>query len=56
MNNIKMSSTNRLEVLENKIIDIIEEEHSKIYLHIPFRTDIRSEISTENDRAIYRFR
>jgi len=39
-----MSSTNRTEVLEKKISDIIKEEHSKINLQIPFRTDIRSEI------------
>jgi len=53
MNNINMSSTNRIEVLEKKIIDIIEEEHSKINLQIPFRTDIGSEMNTENDRANY---
>jgi len=45
MNNINMSSTNRIEVLEKKIIDLIEEEDSKLNLQIPFRTD------TESDRA-----
>jgi len=40
-----VGSTNRIEVQEKNIIDIMEEEHSKTYLQIPFRTDI--------DRAIY---
>jgi len=39
--------------LENEIINIINKEHSKINMQIPIRTDIRGEINTENDRAIY---
>jgi len=40
MTYINMSSTNRIKILETKIIDIIEEKHSKINFRIPFRTDI----------------
>jgi len=39
--------------LENEIINIINKEHSKVNMQVPFRTDIRGEINTENDRAIY---
>jgi len=39
--------------LENEIINSIHKEHSKINMQVPFRTDIRGEINTENDRAIY---
>jgi len=53
INNIKMLNSNQVDDLEKKIIDIIEEEHSKINVQIPFRTDIRGEINTINDRAIY---
>jgi len=53
INNIKMVNSNQEDDLEKKIIDIIEEEHSKINVQIPFRTDIRGEINTINDRAIY---
>jgi len=35
------------------IVIIINKEHSKINMQIPFRTDIRGEINTVNDRAIY---
>ncbi len=31
----------------------IEKEHSKINMQLSFRTDIRGEINTDNDRAIY---
>jgi len=39
--------------LENEIINIINIEHSKINMQVPFRTDICGEINTDNDRAIY---
>jgi len=39
--------------LENEIINIINKEYSKINMQVPFRTDIRGEKNTENDRAIY---
>jgi len=35
--------------LENEIINIINKEHSKINMQVPFRTDICGEIYTEND-------
>jgi len=31
----------------------IKNEHSKIIMQLPFRTDIRGEINTDNNRAIY---
>jgi len=37
--------------LENKTINIINKEQSKINMQVPFRTDIRGEINTENDRT-----
>jgi len=40
MNNIKMSGTNQIEVLETKKIDIVKEKHSKINLQILFQTGI----------------
>jgi len=39
--------------LENEIINIINKEQSKINMQVPFRTYIRGEKYTENDRAIY---
>jgi len=39
--------------LENEIVNIINKEHSKISMQVPFRTDIRGEINTEKERAIY---
>jgi len=53
INNIKISSADQRKDLENEILNIINEEHSKINMQIPFRTDIRGEINTVNDRAIY---
>ncbi len=53
INNTHIANENRVEFLEREIINKIEEEHSKINLQIPFRTDIRGEINTLNDRAIY---
>jgi len=38
--------------LENEIINIINKEHLRINMQVPFRTDIHGEINTENDRAI----
>jgi len=48
-----MLNSNQVDDLEKKIVDIIEEEHSKINVQIPFRTDTRGEINTINDRATY---
>jgi len=45
--------SNQIKDLENKVMNKIEKEHSKINIQIPFRTDIRGEIHTENDRANY---
>jgi len=45
INNMSESTPNQRIDLENEIINIIN--------IIPFRTDIRGEINTENDRAIY---
>jgi len=53
INNMSESIPNQGMDLENEIINIINKEHSKINMQIPFRTDIRGEINTENDRAIY---
>jgi len=52
INNMSESIPNQRMVLKNEIINIINKEHSKINMQIPFRTDIRGEINTENDRAI----
>jgi len=48
-----MLNSNQVDDLEKKIIDIIEEEHCKTNVKILFRIDIRGEINTINDRAIY---
>jgi len=53
INNMSESIPNQRMNLENEIINIINKEHSKINMQIPIRTDIRGEINTENDRAIY---
>jgi len=53
INNMNESVPSQRIDLENEIINIINNEHSKINMQIPFRTDIRGEINTENDRAIY---
>jgi len=38
--------------MRNEILNIINEEHSKINMNITFRTDIRGEINTVNEKAI----
>jgi len=43
-----MCSTNRIEVLEKKTIDVIEKKITSC-----ISIDIWSEINTDNDRAIY---
>jgi len=53
INNIKISSADQRKDLKNEILNFINEEHSKINMQIPFRTDIRGEINTVNDRALY---
>jgi len=53
INNMRESTPNQRIDLENEIINIINKDHSKINMQVPFRTDIRGEINTENDRAIY---
>jgi len=53
INNIKISSVDQRKDLENEILNIINEKHSKINMQIPFRTDIRGEINTVNDKANY---
>jgi len=53
INNIKISSADQRKDLENEILNIINEEHSKINMQIAFRTNIRGEINTVNDRAVY---
>jgi len=53
INNMSESTPDQRMDLENEIINIINKEHSKINMQVPFRTDIRGEINTENDRAIY---
>jgi len=45
--------SNQIKDFQNKIKNKIEKEHSKINIQLPFRTDIRGEINTDNDRAIY---
>jgi len=45
--------SSQIKNFENKTINKNEKEHSKIYMQIPFRTDIRGKINTDNDRAIY---
>jgi len=53
INNIKISSADQRKDLENEILNNINEEHSKINMQIAFRTNIRGEINTVNDRAVY---
>jgi len=53
INNMSESIPNQIMDLENEIINIINNEHSKINMQVPFRTNIRGEINTENNRAIY---
>jgi len=53
INNMSESIPNQKMDLENEITNIINKEHSKINVQVTFRTDIRGEINTENDRAIY---
>jgi len=52
INKLKISSADQRKDLENEILNIIN-EHSKIKIQIPFRRDIRGEINTVNNRAIY---
>jgi len=40
-------------VVEVSDKNIINKEQSKVIMQVPFRTDIRGEINTEKDRAIY---
>ena len=42
-----------LNILEQQVVQEIEEKHSQIQTSLPFRTDIRGEIRTINDNAIY---
>jgi len=51
--NMSESIPNQRMDLENEIINIINKEHSKINMQVPFRTDIRGEINIEKDRAIH---
>jgi len=44
INNIKISSADQRKDLENEILNIINEELSKINMQIPFRTDIRGKL------------
>jgi len=53
INNMSESIPSQRMDLENEIINVIKKEHSKINMQVPFRTDIRGEINTEYDRAIY---
>jgi len=50
---MQISSAYQREDFENEILNIINEEHSEINMQIHFRTDIRGEINTEIDRALY---
>jgi len=53
INHVSESIPNQRMDLETEIINIINKDHSKTNMQVPFRTDIRGEINTENDRAIY---
>jgi len=46
IHNLNITS-NQIKDLENKVMNKIEKEHSKINMQIPFRTDIRGEINTD---------
>lgn len=43
---------NQIKNFENKIMNKIEKERSKINMQLPFRTDIWGEINTGSDMAI----
>jgi len=47
------NETNDLNIFEQQVVQAIQTKHSQIQTSLPFRTDIRGQIRTLNENAIY---